>query len=140
MEELWKHFKLSEEEKGIMAVEASKVAISKQKAQFSILFKLQTTKDFNKEAFKATCVNLWRSSQGVTIKEVRQNLFLAIFGSEEHLTIVLDKSPQSFDKRLIMMKRFHSDSSPANVTFCHSSFWIRIFNIPIRSMNKAVGT
>ena len=29
MEELWKHFKLSEEEKGITAVEASKVAISK---------------------------------------------------------------------------------------------------------------
>ena len=88
MEELWKHFKLSEEEKGIMAVEASKVAISKQKAQFSILFKLQTTKDFNKEAFKATCVNLWRSSQGVTIKEVRQNLFLAIFGSEDRKSVV----------------------------------------------------
>ena len=71
MEELWKHFKLLEVEKGITAVEASKVAISKQQAQFSILFKLQSTKDFNKEAFKATCVNLWRSSQGVTIKEVR---------------------------------------------------------------------
>ena len=71
MEELWKHFKLSKEEKGITTVEASKVAISKQQAQFSILFKLQSTKDFNKEAFKATCVNLWRSSQGVTIKEVR---------------------------------------------------------------------
>ena len=48
MEELWKHFKLSDEEEGIMAVESHEVAISKQQAQFSILFTLQTTKDFNR--------------------------------------------------------------------------------------------
>ena len=135
---LWKNsgfISKKKEEKGITAMESSEVAISKQQAQFGFLFKLQTTKDFNKEAFKATCVNLWRSSQGVTIKEVRQNLFLAIFGSKERFTVVFDKSPWSFDKRLIMMKRFHGDSSPANITFRHFPFWIRIFNIPIKSMN-----
>ena len=96
MEELWKHFKLSDEEKGIMAVESHEVAISKQQAQFSILFTLQTTKDFNKEAFKSTfCTSLWRSSRGVTIKAVGQNLFLAIFGSEDHLQEIIDKSPWS---------------------------------------------
>ena len=53
---------------------------------------------------------------------------------------VVDKSLWSFDKKLILMKRFHGDSSPANVTFNHSPFWICIFNIPIKSMNKAVGS
>ena len=38
------------------------------------------------------------------------------------------------------MKRFHADSSLDNITFRHSPFWIRIFNIPIKSMNKVVGT
>ena len=117
MEELWKHFKLSDEEKGIMAVESHEVSISKQQAQFSILFTLQTTKDFDKEAFKSTCTSLWRSSRGVTIKVVGQNLFLAIFGSAEHLQEIIDKSPWSFDKRLILMKRFFGDISPAKVTF-----------------------
>ena len=51
MEELWKHFKLLEEEKGVTSVEASEFAGSKQQAQYSILFKLQTNRDFNKEAF-----------------------------------------------------------------------------------------
>ena len=95
---LWKNsgfISKKKEEKGITAMESSEVAISKQQAQFGFLFKLQTTKDFNKEAFKGTCVNLWRSSQGVTIKEVGQNLFLAIFGSKEHFTVVFDKSPWS---------------------------------------------
>ena len=138
MEELWKHFKLSDKEKGIMAVESHEVAISKQQDQFSILFTLQTTKDFNKEAFKSTCTSLWRSPRGVTIKEVGQNLFLAIFGSEEHFQEIIDKSQWSFDKRLILMKRFYGDISPAKVTFTHSLFWIRIFNTPIISMNKDV--
>ena len=73
--------------------------------------------------------------RGVTIKEVGQNLFLAIFGSEDHLQEIIDKSPWSFDIRLILMKRFFGDISPAKVTFTHSLFWIRIFNIPIKSMN-----
>ena len=61
MEELWKKFHLSEEEKGVLAVSSQEVAISKDHAQFSILFKLQSTKDFNKEAFKSTIQKLWHS-------------------------------------------------------------------------------
>ena len=53
---------------------------------------------------------------------------------------VLNKSPSSFDKKLILMKRFLDDSSPTNVTFSHSPFWICIFSIPIKSMNKVIGT
>ena len=122
-----------------MVVKSHEVAISKQQAQFNILFMLQTTKDFNKEAFKSTCLSLWRCSWGVTIKEVGQNLFLAIFGSEELVREIIDKSPWSFDKSPILMKCFYGDISPANVSFTHSPFWIRIFNIPIKSMNKDVG-
>nr|POE98560.1 hypothetical protein CFP56_46468 [Quercus suber] len=138
-EELWKHFKLSDEEKGVMKVDSQVVAASKQQAQFSILFKLQTSRDFNKEAFKATCRNLWRGSQGVTIKEVGQNLFMGIFGSEEQLEIILSKSPWTFEKKLILMKRFSGDIYPMSVTFQSSPFWIRVFNIPIKSMTKEVG-
>ena len=73
-----------------VAVASHDVAASKEQAKYSILFKLQTNKDFNKDAFKSTCANLWRASHGVNIKEVGQNLFLAIFVSEEHLEIVFD--------------------------------------------------
>ena len=52
---------------------------------------------------------------------------------------ILDRSPWSFDKRLVMMKQFTNDVSPENVTFQRSPFWIRVFNIPIKSMNATVG-
>ena len=93
MEELWKKFTLSEEEKGVLSINAQDVARSKEQVQFSLLFKLQTNKDFNKEAFKSTIQQLWRGSQCAIIKEVGNNLFLAIFDTEEHMNDILDRSP-----------------------------------------------
>ena len=52
---------------------------------------------------------------------------------------VLDKSTWLFDKRLVLLKRFDGDLSPGNVKFQRSPFWIRVFNIPIKSMNISVG-
>ena len=98
MEELWKKFSLSKEEKGVLSVNSQNVAQSKEQAQFSLLFRLQTNKDFNKEAFKSTLQQLWRGPNWVTIKEVGSNLFLAIFVTKERMNDVLDKSPWSFDK------------------------------------------
>ncbi|KAK9998270.1 hypothetical protein SO802_017873 [Lithocarpus litseifolius] len=139
LEELWKKFTLSEEEKGVLSVNAQDVARSKEQAQFSLLFKLQTNREFNKEAFKSTIQQLWRGSQRVSIKEVGNNLFLAIFDTDEHMNDILDRSPWSFDKRLVMLKRFTNDVSSENVTFQRSPFWIRVFNIPIKIMNATVG-
>lgn len=53
---------------------------------------------------------------------------------------VQEKSLWSFDKRLILLKCFNGDLSPSNVTFQYSPFRIRVFNIPIKSMYKVVGT
>ena len=116
------------------------VAGFKQHAQFSLLCRLQTNKNLNKEALKSTLQQLWRGSHGVTIKDVGVNLFLAIFVTEESMNDVWYRSPWSFDKRLILLKHFNGDLSPGNVTFQHSPFWIRVFNIPIKSMNSVVGT
>jgi len=138
MEELWKKFSLSEEEKGVLSINSQDVAQSKEQAQFSLLFRLQTNKDFNKEAFKSTLQQLWKGPDRVIIKEVGNNLFLAVFVTEEHMNDVLDKSPWSFDKRLFLLKHFDGDLSPGNVKFQRSPFWIRVFNIPIKSMNLSV--
>ena len=77
---------------------------------------------------------------GVTIKEVGNNLFLAIFISEEDMVEVLDKSSWTFDRRLILLKQFKGDLCLGDVSFQYSPFWNQVFNIPIKSMNSCVGT
>ena len=139
MEELWKKFSLSEEEKGVLSVDYQDVERLKEHAQFSVLFRLQTNKEFNKEAFKSTLQQLWKGPHRVIIKEVGNNLFLAVFVTEEHMMDVLDRSTWSFDKRLVLLKQFEDDLNPGNVKFQWSPFWIRVFNIRIKSMNMTIG-
>ena len=52
---------------------------------------------------------------------------------------ILDKSLWSFDKRLVLLKRFNGDVSLDKVSFQRFSFWIWVSNIPIKSMNSTVG-
>ena len=91
------------------------------------------------EAFKSTTQKIWFGSQGVTVKEVGKNLFLAIFVNKEDMLDVLDRSPWSFNRKLILLKCFNGDISPSSVSFQYSPFWIRVFNIPIKSMNTTIG-
>ena len=88
-----------------MDVSFQEMALSKQQIQFSILFKLQINKDYNKEAFKSTIQQLWRP-HGVRIREVGNNLFLAIFIKEENTIEDQDKGPRSFDKRTYFIEKF----------------------------------
>ena len=80
-------------------------------------FWLQINKEFNKEAFKSTDQKLWKGPHRITIKDVGNNLFLAVFVTKEHMMDVLDESTWFFDKRLVLLKQFEGDLSPGNVKF-----------------------
>ena len=53
---------------------------------------------------------------------------------------IIAKGPWSFNKRLSLQKRFHGDTSPSDVKFQNAQFWICVFNIPIKSMNREIGS
>ena len=89
-----------------MDVSFQEVTLSKQQIQFSIPFKLQIKKDYNKEAFKSTIQQLWLYPYGVAIREVGNNLFPAIFIKEENTIEDQDKGPRSFDKRTYFIEKF----------------------------------
>ena len=44
-----------------------------------------------------------------------------------------------FDKKLILMAQFVGDLQPTTVKFTHAVFWIRIVNLPIKSMTREMG-
>ena len=88
-----------------MDVSFQEMALSKQQIQFSILFKLQINKDYNKEAFKSTIQQLWLCPHGVSIREVGNKLFLAIFIKENTIEDQ-DKGHWSFDKKTYFIETF----------------------------------
>ena len=49
------------------------------------------------------------------------------------------QSPWTFDKKLIQIVCFDGDLQPGEVLFRFTAFWIRVLNLPIKSMVRAVG-
>ena len=90
---LCRRMKLFDKEKHHVSLRKEPITKSKKEAQFSILFKLLTTRLFNVEAFKGTVQSLWARHGGVTIRDIDDNLFLVVFREQDDLERVFVKSP-----------------------------------------------
>lgn len=53
---------------------------------------------------------------------------------------IIAKGPWFFNKRLILQKISHGDTSSSDVKFHNAQFWICFFNISTRSMNRDIGS
>uniref|UniRef100_A0A2N9HU49 CCHC-type domain-containing protein n=1 Tax=Fagus sylvatica TaxID=28930 RepID=A0A2N9HU49_FAGSY len=100
---LCRRMQLSDKEKLRITLRKDPIVKSKKEAEYSLLFKLMTTRLFNVEAFKGTVRTLWVGRSGVTIRSIEDNLFMAVFQTRDDLERIFVQSPWTFDKKLIQM-------------------------------------
>ena len=139
LEELCQRMQLSDMERHHVNLQKDPISRSSQEAQYSVLFKLLTYRPFNVEAFKGSIRALWTKPRGLTIRDIDDNLFLVVFKERDDMEWIFVQSPWTFDKKLVQIVRFEGDLQPTVVKFKHSAFWIRVFNLLIKSMIREVG-
>jgi hypothetical protein len=139
LEVLCRRLHLSDREKLHTRLRQDPVAQSHLEAKHSLLFKLLSTRPFNGMALLHYVRSLWASPNGMTIREIEDNLFMAVFQVEADLERIIVQSPWTFDKKLIHIVRLVGDIQPREVKFQYSAFWIHILNLPIKSMIREVG-
>jgi hypothetical protein len=139
LEEMCRKLRLSDHEKQNLRLRTGKIQQSKEEAKFSLLFRLLTNRSFNGEAFKGTVRNLWGTQGNPLIRDIEDNLFMAVFQNRDDMERVVIQGPWTFDKKLIQVKRMESDTQPTAVKFIYAAFWIRVYNLPILSMVRDVG-
>jgi hypothetical protein len=93
IEELCRRLHLSDHEKNRLKVRREGVTQSKREAQFSLLFKLLSNRTFNGEALKGAVCNLWASPGGITIRDLDDNLFMAVFRTRADMERVWFRAP-----------------------------------------------
>jgi hypothetical protein len=139
LEEMCRRLKLSEEEAPRIRLGENMKAKSERETQFSVLFKLMTMKPFHSDVFKSSIRNLWFSTGDLIIRDIDDNLFMAVFNTRDDMERIFVQSPWTFDKKLVQIMRFQGDVQPSDVKFTHAAFWVRVFNLPIKSMTREVG-
>jgi hypothetical protein len=141
IDELWTRMRISSREEHLVDFDGETEAdTGLTEVEHSLVARLQTNKPFNKEALKGSLRQLWKCRGGPTFTDLGENLLLAVFPDRAELQKVIAKGPWSFDKKLILTKVLNDDTNTSEIQFRDAEFWIRVFNIPIRRMNKAVGT
>lgn len=65
-----------------------------------------TQRSINIEALKKTIRMVWKPNKGVLISDIEEDLFLIEFGYKRDKQKVLDMSPWSYKKNLVLLQDF----------------------------------
>ena len=65
-------------------------------------------------------------------------IILFIFDKKLESNRVLTSQPWSFDKHLVAIQRYERSSHTQDLCFERVLFWVQVYDIPIRFMNKVV--
>ena len=95
--------------------------------------KIMTHRSISLDTLRKNLRMLWKTN------ELEAELFLVEFGDVKDKKKVLDMSPWSFEKQLVIIQEFEGEFTPKEMELKWSPFWIQIFNLPLMSWTKETG-
>ncbi|KAK6125828.1 hypothetical protein DH2020_040424 [Rehmannia glutinosa] len=78
----------------------------------------------------------WKPRKGFTAREWGKNLFLFSFADTRDRDWVLKNQPWHFEGFLFAIKPISGTEQPSTLNITESSFWIRVYDLPVACMNE----
>ena len=97
-----------------------------------------TPRFLNMEAMARTFKQLWRSTNGFTIRNQNEHRVLFVFYKPNDIERILKNQHWSFDKHLVMLQRYSTDCLVRDLVFSKTLFWVQVHDIQIQYMTKEV--
>nr|POE69162.1 uncharacterized protein CFP56_74507 [Quercus suber] len=91
------------------------------------------------EVLRKNMKMLWKPNRGLQISEIEDDMFLVEFGDGRDKKRVMEMSPWSFEKQLILLQEFEGELVPKEIVLKWSPFWVQIYNLPLKSMTRETG-
>ncbi|XP_041009301.1 uncharacterized protein LOC121253336 [Juglans microcarpa x Juglans regia] len=139
LEELWKSFSLSDQERAEVEIPQEEVAREVGKGKLCIMVLVIYERMVNKEAFRFTMAKVWSTVGWVQFKEMGHNKFLVEFQLQQDKQKVLQGRPWTFDRFLVCMEDLEGTLVQEGPSFSYEVFWIQIHNMPLVSMTHEIG-
>lgn len=107
-------------------------------SEFIIAAKFLIKRALNIEAVARTFKQLWQSRNGFRIKDMGNHVVLFIFDNKVDTDKVFASEPWSFDRHLVVIQHYDKHMNLRDLSFNLATFWIQLYNVLIRFMNKEV--
>ncbi|MBA0730767.1 hypothetical protein Golax_022563, partial [Gossypium laxum] len=92
----------------------------------------------NREAMYRVLRSLWLTKYEVNFVALNEEVIMVKFGYVEDRNRILNMMPWLFDNCLFAMLPFVKDKELETNEFNFSSFWLRIYNIPLEYMERQI--
>ena len=139
LEEMWKKLSFTEEEDESITLGRGTIEAAKVVGKNCLLMKVLSHKYINIEALRKNMRMLWKPNKGVQINEIGEELFLAEFGDGRDKKRIMDMSPWTYEKQLILLKEFEGEQVPKDIQLRQSPFWVQIHNLPLHCRTRETG-
>ena len=139
LEEMWTKFSLTEEEGESFSLGSSTTEAAKLVGRNCVVMKILTHKWLNIEALRKNLRMIWKPTKGVQINEIGDELFLVEFGEGRDKKRIMEMSPWTYEKQLILLKEFVGDQVPKEIVLWQSPFWVQIHNLPLNNRTRETG-
>ncbi|XP_022841874.1 uncharacterized protein LOC111365549 [Olea europaea var. sylvestris] len=126
------------QEEDVLLVEEDEVLIP-HRSDKCLLFKLLSSKHFNKEAFKGTMRRLWHPNRTLSIHDLFPNLHIAEFDDNRDKDRVKCEGPWVFGKQLVLTKDVDGLEQIHQILFSEANFWVRIHDLHVMVRNWKMG-
>ena len=67
---------------------------------------------------------IWKPNKGGQITEIDDELYLVEFGDGRDRKKIMDMSPWSYEKQLVLLKGFEGEQVPKDISIKQSPFWV----------------
>ena len=130
---LWETFSLNDNE-----VAPFDFGPTEDDNQFYLAVRFMTNRVLNIESIVHTFRPLWRTFKGFSARDMGNNMVVFTFEDEADMARVLQSEPWSYDKHLVSFQCVEADTAIEKMECRYVSFWVQMYNLPVRRMNKEV--
>lgn len=124
LEELWKKFSFTEEEDKSISLGSNSTKAAKEIGMKCLVMKVLAHRSIALEALRKNLRMLWKLNKGVQITEIDDELHLVKFGDGQDKKKIMEMSPWSYEKQLILLKEFEGEKGPKDIAIRQSPFWV----------------
>ncbi|KAF3950817.1 hypothetical protein CMV_023477 [Castanea mollissima] len=98
--------------------------------------KLLVDRSINKNAVQAIILKVWRTSRGVQIVDLKENVFLFKFACEGDKRRIVELGPWNIEGFPLILKQWNQNMVVEDLDFSSLPIWIQVHNLPIEYMSK----
>nr|POE93749.1 hypothetical protein CFP56_30519 [Quercus suber] len=139
LEVLWKKLSFTEEEEDDVKLGSDSTKAAMERGKFCAVLKVLTQRSVSMEALRKNLRMMWKLKKEMLLSEVEEDLFLVEFRDEKDKKKVMDMSPWSYDKQLVIIQDLDAELTPKEMELKWSPFWVQMFNLPLKSRTRETG-